>query len=110
MTLSRRGFLAGLGAGLIAAPAIVKASSLMPVRDRLFTARTTLFAGELGQYEGVRFTAADVRRAMKAMEANNIPRMPDGNYFYIVDPGWKPYLRGELEGSGFFALIEREMI
>jgi len=30
--LSRRGLLAGLGAGLIAAPAIVRAASLMPVR------------------------------------------------------------------------------
>jgi hypothetical protein len=30
--LSRRGFLGGLGAGLIAAPAIVRAASLMPVR------------------------------------------------------------------------------
>lgn len=30
--LHRRGFLLGLGAGLVAAPAIVRAASLMPVR------------------------------------------------------------------------------
>lgn len=30
--ISRRGFLTGLAAGLIVAPAIVKASSLMPLR------------------------------------------------------------------------------
>lgn len=32
---SRRGFLAGLGAVLITAPAIVRASSIMPVRQML---------------------------------------------------------------------------
>jgi hypothetical protein len=32
MIASRRGFLVGLGASLVAAPAIVRASSLMPVR------------------------------------------------------------------------------
>jgi hypothetical protein len=32
MIINRRGFLSFLGAGLIAAPAIVRAASLMPVR------------------------------------------------------------------------------
>jgi hypothetical protein len=32
MTTTRRGFLLGLGASLVAAPAIVRATSIMPVR------------------------------------------------------------------------------
>lgn len=32
MTTTRRGFLLGLGASLVAAPAIVRAASIMPVR------------------------------------------------------------------------------
>lgn len=35
--LSRRGFLAGLGTALITAPAIVRASSIMPVKQVLWT-------------------------------------------------------------------------
>lgn len=35
MNLSRRGFLGGLSASIIAAPAIVRSASLMPVRTML---------------------------------------------------------------------------
>ena len=40
MLLARRSFIAGVGASMICAPAIVRAASLMPVR--LFDAGTTL--------------------------------------------------------------------
>lgn len=39
--LARRSFITGLGAALIAAPAIVRAGSLMPVRNMLITDFTT---------------------------------------------------------------------
>lgn len=39
--LGRRSFITGLGAALIAAPAIVRAGSLMPVRNMLITDFTT---------------------------------------------------------------------
>lgn len=45
---SRRGFLALLGAGLVAAPAIVRASSIMPIK-----AHEPIFAGYVGEYHGV---------------------------------------------------------
>ena len=37
MSLSRRSFVKGLGVALLAAPAIVRATSIMPVRNRLIT-------------------------------------------------------------------------
>lgn len=39
--LARRSFITGLGAALIAAPAIVRVGSLMPVRNMLITDFTT---------------------------------------------------------------------
>lgn len=49
--MNRRGFLTAIGS-LIAAPAVVRVTSIMPVR-RPPLARTPLFAGEIGRYNGV---------------------------------------------------------
>ena len=55
MISSRRGFLFGLGASAVAAPAIVRAASLMPVRalrlpDHKFVFRTSIPAGTWRQF------------------------------------------------------------
>ncbi len=72
---TRRGFLAGILAAA-AAPALVRAGSLMPVAPRIWTppmtlyeaaddyvfaqpdaywGRMTLYTGEIGRWEGIRF-------------------------------------------------------
>ena len=48
--MNRRGFLAGV-AGFLAAPAIVRASSLMPVS----VVPEPLFTSHIGTWEGIRF-------------------------------------------------------
>lgn len=55
MISSRRGFLFGLGASAVAAPAIVRAASLMPVRalrlpDHKFVFRTSIPSGTWRQF------------------------------------------------------------
>jgi hypothetical protein len=52
MTLSRRGFLSGLASAL-AAPAIVRSTSLMQVRG-IVMPPAPIFTAEMGVYEGVR--------------------------------------------------------
>lgn len=47
----RRGFLSFLGTGVICAPAIVRAASIMPVRSMVPV--EPLFEGEIGIYNGV---------------------------------------------------------
>ena len=47
--MHRRSFLAGLGAALFVAPAIVKSTSLMPVKQVVWTPRKRMFTAELDQ-------------------------------------------------------------
>lgn len=104
--ITRRGFLAGLGAGLIVAPAIVSAANIMPVSNRWMR----------GQWEGVRFisdeplTVEHIRRAIEVMERNNIQpskdgfytavagmHLPDGTLIYQRPGGRKVRFYGDLE-------------
>jgi hypothetical protein len=66
LNLSRRVFLRGLGSSLIAAPAIVSASSLMPVRGLVMPVAPIMFTATWSDYSG-RFDAvvdlSVVRRA-----------------------------------------------
>lgn len=48
--LSRRGFFAGLGASLVAAPAIVRAASLMPVKVVVRPHPCKMWASYLHEY------------------------------------------------------------
>jgi hypothetical protein len=62
--MNRRGFLGAMIAAA-AAPAIVRASSLMPVAaPKVWTPPQTLFTGELGYIEGFRFYESHVLDAM----------------------------------------------
>ena len=85
--ITRRGFLAGLGAGLIAAPAIVSAANIMPVRKRL----TTFDVTRVRQYEwdetrfiGEKLTIEDIKRAVAVMDRNNVEPNKDGFYHAIA--------------------------
>ena len=54
MTLSRRSFFTGLAAA-VAAPAVVRASSIMPVKPIPWRVVTTDWAGSIGRYDGFPF-------------------------------------------------------
>jgi hypothetical protein len=108
MVLSRRGFLGAILAAAVA-PAIVRASSLMPVRaPEIWTPPDTIYTGELGRYEGIRIiqsehlpdhgadamkymldaqpaaplTLAVLRRAVSRLRENAVP----AEYFAIAPP------------------------
>ena len=77
--LSRRGFLGGLGAGLIAAPAIVRAASLMPVKaleDQV--GFSNVVSGAWTDYSGT-FNVPTIRRAF-------LPRFYVHQYFQLPLP------------------------
>lgn len=69
MNTTRRGFILGAGATLLAAPAIVRAASLMPVRNRL----------EM-------LTVRDLRIVIDALEQNGVVPLPDGSYVAYLSP------------------------
>jgi hypothetical protein len=84
MILNRRVFF-----GLLATPAIVKASSLMPIS----APKPAILVGEVGRYEGVRFveygnmvpfTLDRVRDIARIMEERNIAPI-DGYYRVVMD-------------------------
>lgn len=112
--MNRRGFLSGILAAC-AAPAIVKAELIMPVRTIVtplaFQDITTnlhdyLLQGELGTIEGFRFvssssmqpvadrmgrmTAVQLRRVARELLANAKP----DPHFVVVGADWAPYLKG----------------
>lgn len=69
MIIGRRGFIAGIGA-LIAAPAIVRASSLMPVRapKHIYELRTLLPSGTWRMYnKGVPYGVSPATAALRDM-------------------------------------------
>jgi hypothetical protein len=68
-TQSRRGFLAGFGALLVAAPAIVRAGSLMPIAGEKFVSRPALvYSKELRTILTVRQIT---REAIRLFENSN---------------------------------------
>lgn len=92
MNLNRRRFIIGAAASLLAAPAIVRAASLMPVRDH--------------------WRLDDVRRALDFLRENNVPPGPGSNYVGYIHPDnpvWQA-LRGDLKPfTRFKQLYEPEM-
>lgn len=95
-----------------AAPAIVKASSIMRVAP-IVVPRNPLFAGEIGQFTGIRFyedkmiqggpTVGEVRSFSlldldRAITVADRVKPIDGDYVFIVNPDvtrdWKRALRG----------------
>jgi hypothetical protein len=68
MILQRRSFLTGLFSGIVAAPAIVRAASLMPVRFIQEMPRCELYFDlRLFQLENVRAVAAVAERRVRVM-------------------------------------------
>lgn len=61
MTLARRSFLTGL-VGLVAAPAIVRVASIMPIRV-MRPELPTIFEYEFGVYNGVIIREINLRRS-----------------------------------------------
>lgn len=59
MTIARRSFLTGL-ISLVAAPAIVRAGSLMPVRAMVIIEPRPIFTSSIGTYNGVIFHEIDI--------------------------------------------------
>lgn len=55
--IARRSFLAGI-LGAAVAPAIVRASSLMPVAPKIIVPPSGLYTGEIGVIEDVRFVTS----------------------------------------------------
>jgi hypothetical protein len=107
--MNRRGFLAGMLAAC-AAPAIVKASSIMRVVP-IVVSRNPLFCGEIGQMSGIRIyreglvepTIGAVRQ-LKLADIDRIWAMMeriqpvDDNYYWTMKPEyareWQRALRG----------------
>ena len=91
--LSRRWFLGGLGAGIIAAPAIVRAASLMPVKalEREIGFDALLGPGDRGPY----LVSADdlITRLQAVTRRVFVPRL----HVQIYDAS--PLMRGLLESS-----------
>lgn len=69
MNLSRRGFILGAGATLVAAPAIVRAASLMKVTDR-----------------SEALTLRHLRLVLDELERSRIEPLPDGSYVAYLTP------------------------
>lgn len=92
---TRRGFL-GQVLALAAAPAIVRASSLMPVAPRIWTPPDP--SGEVGSIDGFRFiespmvpgvlTLEMLRRAAQSLKQRRF----DGEWV-TIHPGWYDELR-----------------
>lgn len=75
MTLSRRGFLLGSAAAVVAASPVVRAIAAQPV----------IYSGEVGTYGGFRFLDETLSDAVKTMTRDRIlPFMLDGEAFYVM--------------------------
>lgn len=83
--VGRRGLLLGLGATLIAAPAIVRAASLMPVRGVVMNPYRTM-ADDMNRFlYGDTLSAVMVADAVELMRVNCIPPVYiRGEAFYRV--------------------------
>jgi hypothetical protein len=89
MLISRRSFFGGL-ASAIAAPAIVRATSIMPVRGLVLPLYPEV---TMGEYRGV------IIREVEHLRARRVPpyRAPDGTDYYlaIVPPNnWRALIAG----------------
>ena len=93
--MDRRSFLGSILA-LAAAPAVVRAESIMRVRPIVLPGdeEYELFTGEVGRYENFRFiSSADIHAAVKLMKNNHIPPNKNGKYVAFVHPSFLSHLR-----------------
>ncbi len=71
MNLNRRGFLGGLGASIVAAPAIVRAASIMPVRGIIMSVAPPRFDA-LGGFLVPQEYCAELMRLIGFMTVNEV--------------------------------------
>lgn len=98
--IARRSFLAGLGASLFAAPAVVRASSLMQIRGVTLRDPVSLFVSlPEGFCVWDKIDLAQVRAEVNAILA----RVPVGGFVYAtLDDGNSTYSREFCKGFGAF--------
>jgi hypothetical protein len=82
--ITRRSLLLGLGA-LLAAPAIVRASSLMPVKAWVAPPKP-IFAGEIGSWQGIRMLDQSmIEEAVRMAQTYGVaPFKMDGEARYTI--------------------------
>jgi hypothetical protein len=97
--ITRRNALLGLGATLFAAPAIVHASNIMKVRNRLITPYPFVFSCWIKPtgYQAIPFGEPmdngwyRISRQMNAYDGETIPLIvPAGNHIYGIQCEWDP--------------------